>query len=574
MRLGQAAAEPAGRLQAPPAASASHGYVLAPASEARPRPWAAFWPGALLVLALLIPFLGKAHAIDDVTFLLQAQHVLHDPLHPTAFDMVADGVRIRLSSILVTGPVMAYLLVPSVLLGGAEWAAHLVQLLLMLVAVLATVSIGLRMGLRTSEARLAGLLLAGTPAAAVMATTSMADVPAMALGVLGMERLLCWRDEGRLHQGVAAGLAFALAALARPQMLLIVVVAALALWGGARTARSARASWEAWLPLLLALALFTLVSRLTADPSQPSGDIVSATLARFQLERLRDKIAAFSIHWVLVLPLAVPWVIARWRQMLLNPLLGVVVLLGVFLLLGGGYRPMGVKLVPGALLGMVVLADVLSDAARRRDRDQVLLGAWLLLALPTLGYVHLPAKYLVPSAPAVALLVARLLRRVDGRLPRGVAWGVAGAGAVLSVLITLADAEFTDIGRRAARDLIAPRVRAGERVWYSGAWGSQWYAMQAGAVMLASTKPFPTTGEFIVKSWCAGGARLPSTVVLDSLDNWRFVSRFGRVMSGKGGVGFYSNKFGYLPWSWRNGEIENVTLWRVRSVRSRQGETR
>jgi 4-amino-4-deoxy-L-arabinose transferase-like glycosyltransferase len=429
---------------------------------------------------------------------------------------------------------------------------------------LATVAIGLRLGLRTSEARLAGLLLAGTPVVAAMATTSMADVPAMAFGVLAMERLLCWRDEGRWHQALAAGLAFALAALARPQMLFIVAVAALAIWGGARAARLARASWKAWLPMFLGVAIFMLVSRLTADPSQPGGDTIRATLARFQLERLPWKFAAFSVHWVLVLPLAVPWVIARWRQMLLNPLLWAVVPLGAFLLLGGSDPPMTVPMAPIALLGMAVLADVLSDAARRRDRDQVMLGAWLFLALPTLGYGHLPAKYLVPSAPAVALLVARLLGRSDDRLSPGVAWAVVVAGALLSVLIILADAEFTDVGRRVARDLIAPGVRAGERIWYGGAWGSQWYAMQAGAVMLASTKPFPTTGNFIITSRNSPGEKLASMAGIDSLDTRRFVSRFGRVMSPNDGAGFYSNWFGYLPWTWHNGEIESVTLWRTR----------
>ena len=146
---------------------------------------------------------------------------------PRHSDMVADGQRIRVSGSLVSGPVAAYLLgCPSVLLGGAERAAHLAPLLLMLLSVLATVMIGLRLGLERSEARLAGLLLASTPAAVGMATTSMADVPAMAFAVIGMERMLAWRDDGRWHQGIAAALAFGLAALARPQLVLIVAIGA------------------------------------------------------------------------------------------------------------------------------------------------------------------------------------------------------------------------------------------------------------------------------------------------------------------------------------------------------------
>src|SRR5437868_15366279 len=45
-------------------------------------------PGALLAALLLLPFLWKAFTIDDTLFLKQAQHLLVDPWHPTAFDTV------------------------------------------------------------------------------------------------------------------------------------------------------------------------------------------------------------------------------------------------------------------------------------------------------------------------------------------------------------------------------------------------------------------------------------------------------------------------------------------------------
>jgi 4-amino-4-deoxy-L-arabinose transferase-like glycosyltransferase len=537
------------------------GDAAGAAAAARPRAWAAFWPGALLALALLVPFLGKAHTIDDVTFLLQAQHCLQDPLHPTAFELVADGQRIRLSSALVSGPVMAYLLVPAALLGGAEWAAHLVQLLLLLAAVLATVALGLRLGLGRSEARFAGLLLAGTPAVAALATTAMADVPSMAFGVIGMERLLCWRDEGRWPQGIAAGLAFALAALARPQMLFLLALALLAAWGGRgiRVRSVARVA----LPSLIAAALFLLVTRLTADPQQPHGDIVQATLARVRLDALARKWAQFSAHWALALPLALPWIIARGRRMARDPVTWVVAIAGAAALFVAADPALPLALASLPLLGMMALADVLRDALRRGDRDQLLLGAWLLLALPTLGYFHVPAKYLVPSAPAVALLVARLLRRPEDRLARPVAWGVVAAGAVLGLLVVHADAEFADLGRRAARELIAPRVRAGQRVWYGGGWGFQWYAQQAGAAVLASAPPYPEPGDFIVTSDVTPGVKV-NAAIADAVAGQPARSRWGRILSPADHAAFYVPELGVLPWTWRNGPIDVVRTWRVR----------
>src|SRR5687768_1154321 len=54
-------------------------------------------PAAFVAAFALFPFLRKAFSVEDVTFLFQATHVLVDPLHPTAFNMVFEGERIRLS---------------------------------------------------------------------------------------------------------------------------------------------------------------------------------------------------------------------------------------------------------------------------------------------------------------------------------------------------------------------------------------------------------------------------------------------------------------------------------------------
>ena len=45
-------------------------------------------PAILIAVAALAPFHDKAFTIDDTLFLRQVEHVLSDPLHPTAFEMV------------------------------------------------------------------------------------------------------------------------------------------------------------------------------------------------------------------------------------------------------------------------------------------------------------------------------------------------------------------------------------------------------------------------------------------------------------------------------------------------------
>src|SRR5512146_849318 len=116
-------------------------------------------PALLLATVILVPFLNKAFTIDDTVFLFEARHVLTDPLHPTAFEMTWERVPERVSLIVPTGPVMASLLVPSILAVGAEWMAHAVQLVLLLAAILATVSLALRLGLTPLWAAAAGMIL-------------------------------------------------------------------------------------------------------------------------------------------------------------------------------------------------------------------------------------------------------------------------------------------------------------------------------------------------------------------------------------------------------------------------------
>jgi hypothetical protein len=34
-------------------------------------------------------------------------------------------------------------------------------------------------------------------------------------------------------------------------------------------------------------------------------------------------------------------------------------------------------------------------------------------------------------------------------------------------------------------------------------------------------------------------------------------------MNYSAGVGFYSNGYGFFPWTWHNGEIECVSIWKI-----------
>ena len=522
-------------------------------------------PALVLAALVLLPFLGKAFTIDDTLFLKQAEHLLTDPLHPTAFEMVWSELAapLRMSSIMPSGPVMAYLLVPCVRLGGAEWLAHLEQLVFFCLAILATTGIALRLGLPKEAALAAALLLAATPAALAMAATAMPDVPAMALGALGIERLLASRESGRWHAGIAAAAFLALAALARSHLLLLLGVAILLLPGDTIGWRRWReVPRPAWIPIVAAPLVVLAVVLVTRDPEGRSTVFAGSALGFNSPANLARNATAFAVHWTLVLPLALPWAASRWRAIVRQPFPYVTTLAAGFVLLGEGVAHRVFFLAPAAGLGAGVLWDVISDGWRRRDRVQTALGAWLLIALPVTIYLHMPSKYLLASAPAAAILVARQLAQAPRRLSMALLGATIAAGIVLGVLIVRADAAFAALGRRAAAELIAPNVAAGSNVWFAGHWGFQWYAEKAGARCLTTTTP-PRRGDLAVSSRNGLGQAIkffPRRELLAALEESR---PGGRIMSRKLGCGFFSNYWGYLPWAWGDDLLDRYDLWRL-----------
>jgi hypothetical protein len=162
-------------------------------------------PGILLAFVCLVPYLNKAYTIDDPLFLLEARQILKTPLQPMSFGFCwLDPQTCFQAGSLGPGStqgLMGYLLVPVILAGGAEWIAHLLQILLACLAVLSMVRLALRLGCNRVQAAFAGLMLVGIPPFLSMASTAMPDLAALTLGLTGIERLLAWKDEQRWHQG-------------------------------------------------------------------------------------------------------------------------------------------------------------------------------------------------------------------------------------------------------------------------------------------------------------------------------------------------------------------------------------
>jgi len=517
----------------------------------------------VVAAAVLLPFVRKAYTIDDCVFLRQAEHVLRDPLHPTAFEIVWDtDVRSRLSELHSSGPGMGYLLVPVALADGSEPVAHTVQLMFLLAGIWATVSLGLQLGLGPSEARTGGLILAATPCVLAMASTSMPDIPAMTFGVIGVDRLLAWKISRRPSQAVLGLLSLAAGALTRWHLLLLAGVAGIALanWATA-PARTGfgRSLFGSLLPLIAVMATVLTVIYVTRDPAQTSG-LLPGIRGRAAWQAAPRNFLAFLSHWVLAVPLALPWVVMRRNAIAWKAF-------GIFVLSGAGVLIpiLSIRwwMLPIVALAAVVLLDVFRDGWGRKDSVQLLLAAWLLLALPALVHPHLPSKYLVASAPAAALLLVRELRWQAPALRRCLVGAILVAGVVLGVLIIHADSKLANLGRRAAAELVAPHIANGRKVWSVGHWGFQWYAERAGASTLSRTPPFPRPGDIVVQSAIDGSKALQIIKKRRLVKVVADASPGGRVMSRSHNAGFFSNDWGNLPWAWGSDDINRFEVWEV-----------
>jgi hypothetical protein len=529
-------------------------------------------PAILIAAAAVLPYLSKGFTIDDVTFLLQAKHVLGDALHPTAFDVVFDGVRTRLSRDLVSGPVMAYLLVPSVLLGGSEWLAHLIQLGLLLIAVGSTGALGFRLGFTPSQAAAAAIVLVTSPAVLGMTATAMPDVAAMAFGVVGMERALAWRQTARLGSGVLSGVFFALAALARPHLLLLpgCAVPWLLPKAGERLfgtmPASASSLVKALLPVWVAFTITAGAAYVFRDPAS-GATTADATLVRIAVGRMMFNLSSFSLDWVLALPLVPLWLILRTRSFLASRYALAGLVAGTLLASAGGSLNVGAWWwLPSAVfvtLSCGVFAHILGETWQHWDQVQLGLLLWLLIGASAAFYVQLPPKVLVPSAPAMALLAARQLQP-DGPVNRGYPLLIVPAvlGLLLGVLIIRADTALGEVGQAGGRRVAEYRHRGG-RIWMDGHWGFQWYAMRAGAEPMANTPPYPMPGDIVV---AGPGSRLVYALFPRKtlLSREVFAQAGGRVHGN--GAGFFTNLAGPLPWIWGREEIGRIEVWRIDSV--------
>ena len=483
---------------------------------------------SLVLLAALVPFLGKAYHIDDPVQITIADQIRMTPLHP--YDTIMNfGGRLRKVGEFAAFPPLHgyYLSLPRALGPDAEWWLHLWMLPLSL--------LGLYGALRLGRGDpLVGALWLSSPAVLVSATNLMPDIPVAALTTLGaalfLEQKYAWAGLtlalGGLERFNAAavlpGLAFYAVTMRRWRALPALVLPCAAMAGWLVIHRDTWGVVE-WFGLQSAgfsqksLTLLVLLAAVGAFP---------LCLGIVRLRRL-EGIGAIAAAGVSALACWTPTLDAYAR-----PRLPVAAL---------------------AAAGAFILVAHLMRAIRvwRSEGDPLDLSLWLwmmgALAIPLL---YLPsAKLLAVAAAPMALLGAR-----TSALPRTLVWLGAALWIAWSCALNVADLQLANVQRELARSLVRPGMR------FVGSHGFQWYAERAGGRPV-SVDDAPGPGETLLLLEQAGAFQLGMVRFPDTS------SRAGRVearstrwplrtFNFRAGAGFYSYSYGPMPYAISSAPLE------------------
>jgi hypothetical protein len=384
-----------------------------------------------VVLLIRLPFLNQAIQGDDVYYLAAAEHAQIDPLDPNHVQYVFLGDRVDLRGF-PHPPFNAWFLALLLALMGdiREVPFHAAYILFSAVAVLAMWSLARRF---SPHPLWATLLFLAVPAFVVNGNSLESDLPFLAFWMAAVACFVAGK-------WIPAAIAMALAALSAFQAVFLTPILAVYVWTYRRKDRTA---WLLTLVPPATILAWEMFERLSSG-ALPAA-VAAGYMSSYGLQALAHKLrnaAALTVHaCFLVFP----------------------------------------ALLPGAIL----------LAWKRRGRDIVFLAAWIALFFGGAVAVFFAgsARYLLPMAAPVALLVSRLR-------PRWLAIGFA-AQLALSLALATVNYQHWDGYRRFARQIRA--AAAGHRVYIDGEWGLRYYVEADGGLPLERGQVL-RAGDMVVSS--------------------------------------------------------------------------
>lgn len=524
---------------------------------------------AVLTVAVLLPFVGKAFHIDDPIFLWTAEQIAHAPLDFSGFDVNWYGVLEPMHGINKNPPLVSYYLaVMGSLFGWSETALHLSMF-------------GPALGFAFGVSRLAGMLKASplvagaiavcTPAFLVSATSLMSDVGMLALWCWALVFFLRGFESERLLDWIVAGVLVGLCIMTKYFGLALLPL--MALYGLAR--RPGVLGWWASIAVGLAIAVAFDVYTHALYGLHPLLDVMGYATTREGLYsvpfEMRAAVGALFLGGCTVGTLLFAPLLWKSRGLLgLGFAASLMAILCVWVFADQNLDT-GIKLHQAVFAAAAVhlVAVALREFARERSPDVLLLVAWLFGVFVFASFTNWTTngRSILPAIPAIAILLARALAGADAAR----AWVVVPVLALsllLSLAVANADAKLAGSARSAAQQLVERHREGTGRLYFQGSWGFQRYMEQAGVAKMAlGQTAFEPGDRIILPGNNTNLIRIPEgrakRIAVESFAKSEWIS----ILSHPRSAGFYASVWGSLPYSFgatvneRYGVYEFTRSW-------------
>jgi hypothetical protein len=523
------------------------------------------WPQltlAVLTVACLLPFSGKAFHIDDPIFIWTAQQIVKHPLNPYGFTALWWNVPTPMWQIQQNPPLAAYYmaLVGSIA-GWSEHALHIGFLLPAVMVVLGTYRLARRF---TRKPFLAAVVTVVAPAFLVSATGLMCDVAMLAVWMVA---LLLWvegLDEPSKPLYLASS-GVLIAACTLTKYFGVSLIPLLFIYSLMRQRKVK--SWIAYLFIPIAiLAAYEFYTRALYG----YGLIGQAVLHSSYVRELEGHSGRALVGLVFAGGCALPaltFIAFLWsrKQIFWGAVVSAFLSLSFFkrwIDLGTVYQyenwlhqhllSISLQLFFYAAAGISVLTLAVLDWWKKRDAASLLLLLWVLGTMFFAVIVNwtVNARSMLPMVPAVAILIARRLdERAVSYRSRG--WIMLTIPLVLSGIVSLSvaqgDAAMAETARTAA-NFMRDKTRGGSgATWFEGRWGFEYYMLQMGAQPLIKGAADAKFGDLAVipkyntSVFTFAGKTTGEQVVDFDVHSWV------AAMNPDAGAGFYFSGWGPLP---------------------------
>lgn len=522
-------------------------------------PWAQLTLVLLTVLCLL-PFSGKAFHIDDPIFIWTAQHVIHHPLDPYGFTATWWSRATPMWYIQQNPPLAAYYMaVVGSIAGWSERALHLGFILPAIVVVLGTYRLALRF---TDNAFLAAAATLVAPGFLVSATGLMCDVSMLALWMMAV---LLWveglDDHAKPAYLLVSGVLIAICALTKYFGVSLIPLLFVYSW-------FRRRSLGGWIVYLAVPAAILGAYELYTYHLYGAGLISLAVLHKSYVRESETASGralvglAFAGGCALPALTFAPMLWSR-RQVFLggavSALFAIAFLKG-WVDLGSVYQyekwiqahrgwisEQMFFYVAGAVS---IIALAVLDFWKHRDAGSLLLALWVFGTMFFAIVVNwdVNARSMLPMIPAVAILIARRIKRTvsSGRWQPAYVVPVVVCGAI-SLWIAAGDMALANSARAAANYIHEKTQGESNTVWFEGRWGFEYYMQQFGAHPVEPDADECRFGDLVViPKYNTALFKFPLKTTQAEIVDFD-IHTWVTPMNPDAGAGFYFSGWGALP---------------------------